>query len=98
MELKPVGVEACLVGGLRELSRFSLHVVGVADGLTGCVEMRLKILAAPPGRLEGSGRGLRQPRSHILSVWRLFPGIEAECFGFVTGIFCGNRLLVGSSL
>ena len=57
---------------------------------------RLKFLAAPPGQLEGLGRGLRQPRPHIPSVWRFFPGIEAECFGFIAGIFCGNRLLVGS--
>ena len=59
-------------------------------------EPELKILAVSHGRLEGSGRGLRQPRSHVLSVWRLFPKIEAERFGFVAGIFCGNRLLVGS--
>ena len=83
MELKLVGVDACMVGGLRELSRFSLHVVGVTDGFTGCVVMRLKILAAPPRRLEGSGHGLRQPCSHVLSDWRFRPGIEAERLGFI---------------
>ena len=76
-----------MVGGLRELSRFLLHVVGVVDGLTGYVETRLKILAAPPGRLEGLGRGLRQPRFRVLFDWRFFPGIEAARLGFVVGFF-----------
>ena len=74
-----------MVGGLRELSRSLMRVAEVVDGLTGFVETRLEILAAPPGRLEGSGRGLRQPRSHVLSDWRLLPGIEAEHLGFVVG-------------
>ena len=57
---------------------------------------RLKFLAASSGRLEGLGRGLRQPRPHVVSVWRFFPGFVAERFGFVAGIFYGNRSLVGS--
>ena len=96
MELEPDGVEAHLLGRLRELPRFLLRVVGVDDGLSGCVEQKPKILAAPPGRLEGSGRGLRQPRSHVLFDWRLLARIEAERLGFVVGIFCGNRSLRGS--
>ena len=73
-----------------------MHVVGVVDGLTGFVGPKLKILVVPLGRIEGSGRGLRQPRSHVLFDWRLLPGIEAEHLGFVVGIFCGNRSLRGS--
>ena len=57
LELEPDVVEACLLGRLRGLPRFLLYVVGVDDGLFGCVEPELKTLAASPGRLEGSGRG-----------------------------------------
>ena len=96
MELEPDGVEACLLGRLRELPRFLLHVVGVVDGLSGCVAPNLKFLAESPRRLEGSGRGLRQPCFRVLFDWRFFPGIEAERLGFVVGIFCGNRSLRGS--
>ena len=96
MELKADGVEAHLLGRLHELPCFLLHVVGVVDGLSGCVEPKPKILEASPGRLEGSGRGLRQTHFRVLSDWRPFSGVEAERLGFVVGIFCGNRSLKGS--
>ena len=96
MKLEPDGVEAHWLGRLCKLPRSWLHIVGVDDGLSGFAEPKLKILAASPGRLEDSSRGLRQPCFHVLSAWRFFPGIEAERLGFVVGIFCGNRSLRGS--
>ena len=85
-----------MLGRLRELPRFSLCVVEVVNGSSGCAKPKLKTSVALPGLLEDSGRGLRQPRSHVLSDWRLFSEFEAERLGFVVGIFRGNRSLVGS--